>query len=173
MDSTSWPIVGGFVTIGNTIYSNYADYGMQLFRQSPADTLNWTPIFAHHNQFEICPPDFPEDIFPVNGWDLENCHTLEIENEITMIPDKIFFLQNYPNPFNPRTYFKVSLHNATKVELKVFDLKGRMIEVIYNGTLNSGSHHFQWYPMNHPTGLYFIHLSSNKSNQTRKAIYVK
>ena len=173
VDSTSWSVVGGSVTIGNRLYSNYADYGMQLFRQPPADTLNWTPIFAHHNQFEICPPDFPEDVFPENGWDLENCHTLGIGYDIPMIPDKIFFHQNYPNPFNPRTYFMVSSHNETEVELKVFDIKGRMIEVIFNGILNSGSHHFQWYPKNHPAGLYFIHLSSNESKQTRKAIYVK
>ena len=173
VDSTSWPIVGGSLTLGNELYNNFADFGMQLFRQPPVDTLNWVPIFAHYNQFEICPPDFPEDVFPENGWDLENCHTLEIESDLPKLPEQILLHQNYPNPFNPETYVKVVLHDEKEVDLKVFDIKGRTVEVIFSGTLNPGSHYFQWNAKSHSTGLYFIHLSSNTSVQTRKAIYVK
>jgi len=173
VDSTSWPIVGGSLTLGNAFYNNYADFGMELFRQPPADTVNWVPLFAHHNQFEICPPDFPEDIFPKNGWDLENCHTLEIGSDPPVIPERNLLHQNYPNPFNPITRFMVSLHNDTEVVLKVFDIQGHTVEVIFNGQLNSGSHYFHWNAKNHSTGLYFIHLWSAENEQTRKAIFVK
>ena len=173
VDSTSWPIVGGSLTLGNAFYNNYADFGMELFRQPSADTVNWVRLFAHHNQFEICPPDFPEDIFPENGWNLENCHTLEIGSDPPVIPERNLLHQNYPNPFNPKTRFKVSLHNDTEVVLKVFDIQGRTVEVIFNGQLNSGSHYFHWNAKNHSTGLYFIHLWSAENEQTRKAIFVK
>ena len=43
-----------------------------------------------------------------------------------------------PNPFNPRTTLTVELPEATKVRLRVFDLRGRVVKELFVGKLDAG-----------------------------------
>ena len=124
VDTTSWPVHGGSVTLGNTIYNNSADYGTELFRDHDEDTTNWTPIYAHHNTFEDCPPD-SHDVYPINGWDLENCHTLDITigivNDDQLLAENFYLYQNFPNPFNALTKIRFSMEMSNTVLLNIYD----------------------------------------------------
>ena len=43
-----------------------------------------------------------------------------------------------PNPFNPRTILSVDMPEAGPVRLRIFDLRGRIVRELYNGTLAAG-----------------------------------
>jgi len=171
VDTTSWPVVGGSVTLGNTFYNNSADYGTELFRDHDEDTTNWTPIYAHHNTFEDCPPD-SHDVYPINGWDLENCHTLDIEHDDQPIAESFYLYPNFPNPFNPLTNIRFTLETSNTVLLNIYDLKGRLVNE-NRLKFNSGTHMIQWDASQFPSGIYLIKLQSGVNTQIQKAILVK
>ncbi len=86
--------------------------------------------------------------------------------------------QNYPNPFNARTTIQFSLTSRGEVELSVFDLLGRNINVLSSGVLNAGVHSMVWDGTNKAgdvvaSGIYFYRLSSPDGAETRRMILLK
>jgi len=175
VDTTSWPVLGGSVTLGNTFYNNSADYGTELFRDHDEDTTNWIPIYAHHNIFEDCPPD-SYNVYPINGWDLENCHTLDITIDIVSdnqpLAEDFYLYPNFPNPFNPLTNIRFFLKTSNTVLLNIYDLEGKLVKR-NSLKLDSGTHVVQWDASQSPSGIYLIKLQAGVNTQIQKAILVK
>ena len=175
VDTTSWPVLGGSVTLGNTFYNNSADYGTELFRDHDEDTTNWIPIYAHHNIFEDCPPD-SYNVYPINGWDLENCHTLDITIDIVSdnqpLAEDFYLYPNFPNPFNPLTNIRFFLKTSNTVLLNIYDLEGKLVKR-NKLKLDSGTHVVQWDASQSPSGIYLIKLQAGVNTQIQKAILVK
>jgi hypothetical protein len=78
--------------------------------------------------------------------------------------------QNYPNPFNPSTSISFVLPVRSVVTLEVFDLLGRVVEILINGEMTSGDHSIQWSPRNIPSGVYFYRLQASNLIETKKLI---
>ncbi|MCP4144417.1 MAG: T9SS type A sorting domain-containing protein [bacterium] len=53
-------------------------------------------------------------------------------------------LRNIPNPFNPLTEIQFQLADNCNVELTIYDATGRMVNVLYSGSLASGQQSFTW-----------------------------
>ena len=51
---------------------------------------------------------------------------------------------NYPNPFNPSTRFDYSLPARTRVQLGVFDVRGRLVASLVDELLPAGYHTVTW-----------------------------
>ena len=173
VDDSSWPLIGGSVTLGNRFENNTADYGMELYRGHSNDSSSWIPIYAHHNTFENCPPEFPTEVYPENGWDLDNCYSLSVKNNDEIIPDAFLMYPNFPNPFNSSTNLKILMNDKGSINLTIFNLKGVTIENISIENLNEGINFFNWKPNGIPSGVYFIKSSFNDHFQTQKVLLVK
>tara|TARA_S200000501_G_scaffold377986_1_gene438490 strand:- start:16 stop:1293 length:1278 start_codon:yes stop_codon:yes gene_type:complete len=172
VDSSSWPILGGSVTIGNIFYDNYADRGESLYKNFSVDSFNWDQIYAHHNYFEECPPDSFE-VYPLNAWDLDSCHDIDLAKIDPIIPLSDFHLSpNYPNPFNPITNISISITDPGFINLTIHNLQGKLVDQ-WNTFLEIGNHIFIWDAQKLPTGIYFIKVESKQSNDTQKAILLK
>lgn len=57
---------------------------------------------------------------------------------------KIDLEQNYPNPFNKFTSIQFSIPQKTKVDLYIYDVKGRFINCLLNKPLESGCYTINW-----------------------------
>lgn len=53
-------------------------------------------------------------------------------------------LSSQPNPFNPRTTLSFALEREQAVALDVYDLAGRRVAALLNGTLPAGRHEAVW-----------------------------
>ncbi|MBD3289726.1 T9SS type A sorting domain-containing protein, partial [candidate division KSB1 bacterium] len=53
-------------------------------------------------------------------------------------------LQNYPNPFNPNTTITLSIPDAGAVDLKIYDIRGRLVKQLLNQVLPAGRHAIEW-----------------------------
>ena len=159
--------------MGNIIFGNTSDNGKQLYRDHSGDTTSWTPIYAHHNYFQFCPPNIA-DVYPLNGWDLENCHTITELNidSPNLVSEEFVLYPNYPNPFNPITNIKFDIHVSGIVSIDIFNIRG---ENMYNETvpLKPGTYSRVWNARNYSSGIYFINIKSGKSTFTQKALLVK
>jgi len=82
-------------------------------------------------------------------------------------------LQNYPNPFNPATHIRYALRQRAPVSLKVYDLAGREVATLVEGTQDEGSYTVEWNARTFPSGAYFYRLSAGNYSDTKKLILEK
>ena len=172
VDSLSLPVIGGSFSLGNMLYDNYADIGNNLYRHMLNDSMNWIPIYAHHNFFQECPPD-SLDVYPLDNWDLSNCHSIEYVKNDPMISSTSFYLHSiYPNPFNPIARIPILMIDPDFIDISIYDLRGRLVER-WNTFLEIGSHDLTWDANELPSGIYFIQVKSKEFYVSQKAILLR
>lgn len=69
----------------------------------------------------------------------------QIKNPV--IPQSQILLNNYPNPFNPYTIISFSIpYDLTNsfVELKIYDINGRLVKTLLNENLPAGNYLTKW-----------------------------
>jgi hypothetical protein len=89
------------------------------------------------------------------------------------IPLEYASVRNYPNPFNPTTNIVLKLQTAEKGSLDIFDLNGRKLESLANGSLPAGTHQYKWDATKYPSGIYFCVLRTQKYTSTAKLVLQK
>jgi photosystem II stability/assembly factor-like uncharacterized protein len=108
-----------------------------------------------------------------NGGMLTNAPVTGINNDA--FNPKLFTLnQNYPNPFNPTTVISFSLPERSWISLKVYDILGRVVEVLMDGVMNSGIHKINFDGKKLASGIYLYSLSTNKVRMiSKKMVLIK
>ncbi len=94
------------------------------------------------------------------------------------IPSSFGLASVYPNPFNAVVTFTVDNPLGQAVELAVFDLSGHQLDEIYAGGLAPGTHRFRWSGARETgaaltSGLYFIRLTGESAESSRKVVLLK
>lgn len=90
------------------------------------------------------------------------------------IPRQFRLDQNYPNPFNPSTEIRFEVPPGSgEVSLRIFDLLGRNIATLVNGSLDPGHHARTWHAGGVASGPYFYRLIAGEFNETRKMLLVR
>ena len=84
----------------------------------------------------------------------------------------------YPNPFNPQTNINIDLAADQKVQVHIYDIQGRLVQTLYDGELNVGSHILTWdgSAMNGkavPSGTYFVRLNGDGMESWQKVTLLK
>jgi len=88
-------------------------------------------------------------------------------------PSIFSLAQNYPNPFNPITTIEFNLPKDGLMSLRIYDLRGSLIQTLLERNLNAGHYFYQWDASNLPSSIYLITLSSGGHTMTRKTVLVK
>ncbi|MBD3179659.1 MAG: T9SS type A sorting domain-containing protein, partial [Candidatus Latescibacteria bacterium] len=86
--------------------------------------------------------------------------------------------QNYPNPFNPVTSIRFSIPEEGRVNISVFDIRGRLVATLADGEFPAGSHTVSWdgrnlYGSEVSSGVYLYRLATGKKNLTRKMVMIR
>ena len=79
----------------------------------------------------------------------------------------------YPNPFNPSTEVSFSLPMDNHVRLSAYDVRGKEVDVIFEGAQSVGQHSYTWNASNLPSGVYYIRLQSGELVTSQKALLIK
>lgn len=88
--------------------------------------------------------------------------------------EKDFVLfQNYPNPFNATTQITYQLESSSFVTLKVYNLLGQELLVLFSGRQYAGKHSVPFNAVNLPSGFYITNLVSNGKRTSIKALLLK
>ncbi|MCI0448230.1 MAG: SBBP repeat-containing protein [Chlorobi bacterium] len=95
----------------------------------------------------------------------------ETVNSVT--PTKFNLYQNYPNPFNPSTTIKFDISNTANVKLVIYDMLGRVVDVLVNQDLAAGSYSIVYTNKNLSSGIYFYELASGDFKTIKKMTLVK
>ena len=89
------------------------------------------------------------------------------------IPKEIMIDAAYPNPFNPVTHISFGIDRDSYVQVKIYDITGKEIATLANGTYLSGYHNLTWNADNFASGMYFVRLEANNYVQTQKLLLLK
>lgn len=81
--------------------------------------------------------------------------------------------QNFPNPFNPSTNIRFSLESASHVRIDVFDVTGRHVATVKDGTLASGSHTVSFDAESLTSGAYLYRLTAGDQTDIRLMTLLK
>jgi hypothetical protein len=76
-------------------------------------------------------------------------------------------------PFNPTTTIPFTIPQQTDVKIAIYDVRGRLIETLYEQTTHAGSHIIIWNAENLASGNYFIVFSTSNFYKVMKAILVR
>jgi hypothetical protein len=74
-------------------------------------------------------------------------------------PDVFALYQNYPNPFNPITSIAYDIHYFNHITVSIFDIRGRLVEIMKDGRQESGRYTLSWDTNRMSSGVYFIRMT--------------
>ena len=89
------------------------------------------------------------------------------------IPSEFMLYQNYPNPFNANTVISYKLQADSYVELVVYDVMGREVQLAVSSWQLAGEHQVVWDASEQASGVYFAVMKANGFSLTRKLLLVK
>ena len=100
-------------------------------------------------------------------------YILSAEQHNDLTPVEFALEGNYPNPFNPTTNFNFSLERDMEITMNVYDVQGRLVTELADGTYASGKHSVKWDASDAGSGIYFCKLTAEGNTKTVKALLLK
>ncbi|MBA2407875.1 MAG: T9SS type A sorting domain-containing protein [Chitinophagales bacterium] len=79
----------------------------------------------------------------------------------------------YPNPFFDALYIRCEMPVSGDCSLKIYDLQGRLVQVLMTGTYSQGIYQHTWIPENESNGLYLIQFETADATETKQAILIR
>ncbi len=94
------------------------------------------------------------------------------------LPTTLELGQNYPNPFNPETVIGFAMPDAGDVRLEVYDLLGRKVDTLLEGSMNPGAHQVRWDGLNQQgapvaSGIYLYRLQVGSQQLQKKMVLLR
>ena len=95
-----------------------------------------------------------------------------------LLPTSYALYQNHPNPFNPSTTITFDVPEDSELSITVFDIMGREVAKLVNGSVVSGRNQVVWNGKNHwdedmSSGIYFAKMVSGDFSKSIKMVLKK
>ncbi len=87
-------------------------------------------------------------------------------------------LAAWPNPFNPRTTLQFEVASRSRVNLAIYDARGRLVSQLLDSVQSPGRHELQWNGMSDTgspvsSGVYYVRLLADGSADGLKLVLLK
>ena len=133
--------------------------------------------------------DIPSETI-LKSWDISRCkrcfkplidypdiyfHNTTVITGITRdepIPRNALLVKAYPNPFNASIVFQFENHVANNIEIKIFDIHGKLVKQFDPNELVNTSKVI-WRPDALSSGVYFVRIKKGSQTEVIKAFYIK
>jgi hypothetical protein len=100
-----------------------------------------------------------------------NTNIVSVERE--EIPIEYALEQNYPNPFNPTTTIQYSVMKRSTIQLVLYDILGREVEILVNKEQDAGHYNIDFNAGNLASGVYLYKLKAGDFVETKKMVLMK
>lgn len=104
---------------------------------------------------------------------------LTLHDYVPTIPVPTVMVENfklrsvYPNPFNSTINLAFTLQEAQYLTISVYDVRGRLADVITESYYPAGDKTLRWEANQLPAGVYLLRFQTAHQSVTRKVIYLK
>lgn len=108
---------------------------------------------------------------------IDNLHLTREASPVLPAASGLVLTAPRPNPFNPVTRLSFSLDRSSEVRLAIYDMKGRRLRLLTDGSLGPGVHTVSWDGRGDsgrrvPAGAYLVCLDAGKERRVRKLMLV-
>ncbi len=94
-------------------------------------------------------------------------------DELDGVPAEFALRSIYPNPFNAIATITFGVDKVEPISLRAFDVTGRQVRILYQGTPEIGWHNVVFNATELPTGVYFMRLEAPGRVKIAKTAMVK
>jgi len=166
----TWRSDGSSFNPGKLDYVLYTDSNLSIFNHFVLNTLA-----------------MPDSV--LNEWELEAEDTNEASDHLPRIvdfmvtdlgitgelglPQQYILSHPYPNPFNPQVMIPITLAREAHIQLRIYDIHGRLVISIADDVLPAGKKLFSWDGSQYPSGVYIVRCQAGYVMQTEKIILLK
>jgi hypothetical protein len=116
-----------------------------------------------------------ENLYAALG--IEKNEETEMKGELAeeeIMPETFNLFQNYPNPFNPTTRIEFSLPEAGKVKMEIYDITGRLVEVLADRNYEAGYYGVTFNGKNLASGVYIVRANlTSVSNPASSHVFTR
>ncbi len=163
-----------FGPVNGGLYGDHANLTDLDNSGDPVFSTDYRSIYTSilNNWFEL---DISETETVLQGefQDLGFVDPLPVSSESNGKAQKFTLHQNYPNPFNPSTNISFVLPASGLVSIKIYDVKGRLIQTLTERTMTAGEHTITFDASALPSGVYLYQLETPAGSQTKKMTLIK
>ena len=106
------------------------------------------------------------------GYDSDISTVVSVDED-DIVLNEFSLLPAYPNPFNPVTNISFVVDKSSEISLKIFDVNGKLVQVVNPKTYQIGVHNIQWNASSLSSGMYFIHMLNGADRYTQKVMLLK
>ena len=97
---------------------------------------------------------------------------LSMKND-NLLPSQFQLHNPYPNPFNPTTIIPFSVETQSIASLQLYEITGRLVEILFDGILDPGNHKIKWDASAQSSGIYFVVLKTPNKTLLKKLVLLK
>jgi hypothetical protein len=106
-------------------------------------------------------------------WTIDLQIPLTVPDPEDIMPTEFSLNPVYPNPFNPSAKVSFDLPRVADVKLTVWDLAGRRIANLVDGSMPAGRHKLEWNANGSPAGLYIFMLETGEHRFMTKGALIR
>lgn len=90
-----------------------------------------------------------------------------------LAPVEFALSQNYPNPFNPSTKFQYTIASRQLIDIRVYDILGRLVVTLVNEVRDPGTYSITWDARGVASGVYLCRMIAGPVALTRKMVVLR
>jgi len=180
-------VVASSANSGGTVgvYIDSIDASRKIGECTISGTGSWTtlrtfsaklssPVSGNHDVYLLFNGSGSDKLFMLQSFYFTGeTTTTGISGEISNGPRAYDLGQNYPNPFNPTTTISYQLPVAGVVSLKVYNILGQLVSVLYDGFRQVGEYQATLNAEGLSSGIYLYQLKVGNFVSTKKALLLK
>jgi subtilisin-like proprotein convertase family protein len=174
----------GTGSTNNDIMTVYDDFTDSLasntlapfsMRCRPVTSLSALPQINQNGYWRLSVTDAASNVDSgrVYLWGIKFISAVGISNINGNIPKEFYLMQNFPNPFNPATTIEFGLNESANTKIEVFDITGKLIELVSENFMQTGTYRFVWNAANYSSGIYLFRLSSGNKSLSKKMVLIR
>jgi len=100
------------------------------------------------------------------------------QNQVNLIQPIRYAFNIYPNPFIKRTQIDYALPAMKRIEIKIYDISGRLVKTLASGTAKAGYYQTTWSGLDDngksvASGVYFIRMKTGDFESQQKIILIQ
>ncbi|MBN1560687.1 InlB B-repeat-containing protein [candidate division KSB1 bacterium] len=167
---------GANVTVRRTPASPDYDYG-SMVTLSAEESNTWEFTHWNHDRTDTIATKivFINDHYTFRA---NFAFKTNVEKRDDIVPEEFSLRQNYPNPFNPVTAIEYDLAAAGQVSIKIYDIRGRLVNVLVDMHQPAGRYKVKWDATNStavkmPSGVYFYSMEAGDVKFTKRMVLLK
>ena len=166
----TWRSDGSSFNPGKLDYVLYTDSNLSILNHFVLNTLAMSDSILNEWELEAEDTNEASDHLPrIVDFMVTD---LGITGELDL-PQQYILSHPYPNPFNPQVMIPITLAREAHIQLRIYDIHGRLVISIADDVLPAGKKLFSWDGSQYPSGVYIVRFQAGHVMQTEKIILLK